>query len=101
MTLILLNGGDAAEFVLTVNTLVMGNNTADFFEYTLTPSTVFIENNSTVEIVIQINASINITDGLAVTFTVVAESALYNDFTTFSMVTTSTPPPEFTENVRH
>lgn len=100
MTLVLLNGGEAAEFVLTVNTVVMGSNTSDFFQYTLTPSTVFVANSSTVEIVILINVSSNITDGLAVTFTVVAESDLDNDFVTFSMVTTTKLPPEFTDNVR-
>lgn len=99
VTLVLTNGGGAAQFSLTVNT-GDGDNATDFFEYSLTPSSVFLENDTSAEITIQITLSSNITEGSTVTFTVIAESAFSNDFITFFLVATNRPPPQFTENVR-
>ena len=53
----------------------------------------------------QINVLNNATDGLSVTFSVIAQSELneeVNNFIIFDIVTTVTiaPPPKFNENVR-
>ena len=118
VTLILRNHGQTDQFNLAVNTVatignstvvtssstvVTSGNSTDFFEYSLTPASTVLEQNSSTEIEVQIVVSDDVTDGLAVTFTVVAESSLLNDnnFVTFYMVTTRRPPPEFTENVSH
>ncbi len=103
VTLVMLNRGEGAEFLLTVNTAVMGSETQDFLEYVVTPATAFrLEQDSSTEIRIEITLSSDVADGLAVVFTVIAESVLNNrisDFVTFSVYTTTRPPPEFTENV--
>lgn len=99
VTLVLLNGGPDAKFTLTVQTTVTGS---DLFDYTITPYAALLKENSSIEIDIEINLSNNITDGTAITFTVVAESALGDSNSiTFNVVVTTRPPPEFTENVRH
>lgn len=100
MTLVLLNDGEDAQFTLSVNTAAMGANASDSFQYILTPRTIFLESNVSAMINVEITVSSNVTNELAITFTVVAESAVHNDFATFSIITSTRPPPEFTENVR-
>lgn len=101
VTLILLNGGQPTNFSLTANVVVTGTNVTDFFEYTLIPAIVFVESDSSTEVKVQINVSNNATDGLSVTFSVIAQSENneVNNFITFDMVTTTAPPPKFKENV--
>ena len=97
----LLNGGDDARFRLTATAVSMGNYT-DFLEYGLDPEIVFVGYNLSTEIMLQIDLFDNATDGLAVTFTIVAQSIdqdNVDNFITIDMVVTTMPPPEFTENV--
>lgn len=103
VTLVMLNRGQDAQFTLAVNTAVTGSDNTDFFAYTVTPTTAFLEQDSSTERDIEITLPSDITDGAAITFTVVAESMLHNDsnFATFYVVTTTRPQPEFTDNVRH
>ena len=80
----------------------MGNST-DFVEYTLEPSYVsyFVPYNSSIDLNIDVFVSINATDGLAASFVVRVESNInsdVNDFISFDLVVTTSPPPEFTEN---
>lgn len=100
VTLVMRNGGEDAAFALMVNTAVTGSNSTDLFEYILTPTATFLEQNSSTEINIEIILSSDATDGLAVTFTIVAESVNDNNFITLDVITTTRPPPEFIKNVR-
>ena len=57
--------------------------------------------NSSFDFNIDISISANAADGDAATFTVRAESTSnsdINDFISFDLVITTSPPPEFTEN---
>ena len=57
--------------------------------------------NSSLDFSIDISVSANAADGDAATFTVRAESTSnsdINDFISFDLVVTTSPPPEFTEN---
>lgn len=106
VTLVMLNRGENAQFALTVNATAMGSNrtvTTDSLEYYLTPSTVFLQQDSSTEIIVEISLSGNVTDGLEVAFTVIAASLIGNEnnFINFYVLTTTRPPPEFTENVSH
>ena len=104
VTLALFNGGEAANFMLRINTVLTSNDSAavlaDFLEYTLMTPSTFLEDNSSTEINIELVLTSNVTDGRSVTFTVVAESDTGGDnFVSFRVITTSNPPQEFTENV--
>ncbi len=104
VTLVMVNRGEGAEFALSVNTAVMGSNSTlstDFLEHVLTPTTVFLGQNSSAKIEVTIILSNDVTDELAVAVTVIAESVLRNNnnFITLYVVTTARPSPEFTENV--
>lgn len=94
------NSGEAAEFALLVRT---SKADSDVFRYDLNPTTVNLQQDSLTEICIKISLSSNVAEGLEITFTVLVESRSntnVNDFVTFSVLTTTRPPPEFTENVR-
>ena len=102
VTMIMNNRGATSEFQLTVNTVVIGSQT-DFFEYKLDPETVILGQGQQTEVTIDIDLFSNATDGLGVTFTVIAVSLAnenVNEFITFDVVTTTIPPPMFTDNVR-
>lgn len=101
ITLILLNRGEDAGF----NVMIMGSsnttvNNTNSLEYSLTPTTAFLRQNMTTEIYVSIIFSGNATNGVTVPFTVVAESVIdsASNFITFHVITTTRPPPEFTEN---
>ena len=101
VSLTLKNGGPSATFRLTVNTVITGNGT-DFFEYFLAPETVFVESNSSTDITMSVSVFTGATDGISVTFSVIAQSVFddnVNNFISIYLVTTTVPPPEFTENV--
>jgi hypothetical protein len=102
VTLMLLNGGDDAYFRLTASAVTAVGNFTDFLEYRLDPEMAFVGYNLSTEIVVQIGLLDNAADGLAATFTIVAQSIYQdnvNNFITIDMVATTMPPPEFTENV--
>ena len=100
--LTLVNGAFNSDFQIIVNTTVVGNST-DFFEYNVEPSTILpsVPFNSSSDFSIDISVLANAADGDAATFTVRAEStndSSINDFISFDLVVTTSPPPEFTEN---
>ena len=105
VTLTLLNGGPgAANIMLTISAAVMGNDDIidleNFLQYTIFTPTPVLEGWSSTEVRIEIVLTMEATGGQAVTFTVVAESDTGDDnFATFLLITTSSPIPEFTENV--
>lgn len=99
ISIVIFNLGEAAQFALSVWTSITDN---DIFHYDLSATTVNLQQDSSMEIYIKIYFSSNIADGLEITFTVLAESMRNNDvsdFVTISVLTTTRPPPEFTENV--
>lgn len=103
VTLVMQNNGEDADLTLTVIAAVLGSNTTtstDFLQYALTPTTAFLQQSSSTEINVKIALSGNVTNGLAIAFTVFSEPVVGNDnnFITFHVVTTTRPPPEFTEN---
>ena len=100
--LTLVNEAFDSDFQIIVNTTVIGNST-DFIEYNVEPSSILrsIPFNSSSDFSIDISVLANAVDGDAATFTVRAEStnnANVNDFISFDLVVTTSPPPEFTEN---
>ena len=103
VTLTLINGAlSDSTFQVIVNISTMGNST-DFVEYTLEPSYVsyFVPYNSSTDLNIDVFVSMNATDGLAASFMVRVEpnsNSDVNDFISFDLVVTTSPPPEFTEN---
>ena len=61
----------------------------------------FVPYNSSTDLNIDVFVSMNATDGLAASFMVRVESnsnSDVNDFISFDLVVTTSPPPEFTEN---
>ena len=90
-----------------MNTVVQINDTAenatDVLDYLVNPENTTVltqQSNTTVDIGVYLFD--NATDGVVVTFTVIATSDTdesVNDFITFDVVTTTLPPPKFTENV--
>ena len=103
VTLTLINGASSdSTFQVMIDVSTVGNTT-DFVEYTLDPSyfSYFVPYNSSIDLDINVFVSINATDGLAAAFTVRAESISnsdVNDFISFDLVVTTSPPPEYTEN---
>ena len=103
VTLTLINGAlSDSTFRVIVDIFTMGNST-DFVECTLEPSddSYPVPYNSSIDLNIDVYVSMNATDGLAVSFTVRVESSSnsdVNDFISFDLVVTTSPPPEFTEN---
>ena len=82
--------------------ILVGNST-DFIELNVEPSMFprSVALNSSFDFGIDIFVSADATDGDAATFTVCAESTSnsdINDFISFDLVVTTSPPPEFTEN---
>ena len=103
VTLTLINGAlSDSTFRVIVDISTMGNS-ADFIEYTLEASdnSYPVPYNSSIDLNIDVFVSMNATDGLAASFTVRVESSSnsdVNDFISFDLVVTTSPPPEFTEN---
>ena len=103
VTLTLVNEATNSDFqIIVVNTSLVGNST-DFIEYNVEPSSFLrsVPFNSSIDFSIAISVSANAVDGDAATFTVLAESTSdsdINDFISFDLVVTTSPPPEFTEN---
>ena len=103
--LTLQNNGSAAQFSLVVKATVTGTVPApdDSFEYSVVPDSISVETDASVDAVIRIHVHKNAPNGLALIFTVVANSVVgdTSDFVTFQLLVSTRPPPEFTENVSH
>lgn len=102
MSIIVLNSGQETNFNITASTVSVGNQSDNFYKYNLYPETVFVDSNSTAEIRVEIIVYDNATNGLSVTFSIIAQSTYYeqdNNFITFELTTTTADPPEFTESV--
>ena len=102
VTLTLVNGALNSNFQIIINTSLVGNST-DFIEFNVEPSTFprSVPLNSSFDFSIDIFVSATAADGDTATFTVCAESTSdsdINDFISFDLVVTTSPPPEFTEN---
>ena len=97
--ILLFNGGNEADFTLSISQITTGNGSLNLG----VESDVYIKvgANATEEILVNISVSVNATDGQTSTFTLLAESTLddSNDFIVFKVDVTTLPPPKFTENV--
>ena len=103
VTVTIFNSGGEANFTLNVEILTFGNSSkaAEFVEYFVDNLMITVGSNSTADFLVRLSVSENATDGLASTFTVIAQSTRdeSNDFVTFQLTVSTHPPPEFTENV--
>lgn len=93
--ILLYNGGQGGTFTLDVSTSA-GSTISAIIE-----SSITIGENSTASFVVRLSVPEDVTDALASTFTVVAQSTVdgSNNFITFKSAVTTQPPPEFSENV--
>ena len=85
----LLNTGADDTFRLAVNTDASAIE-EEFFQYSVTPTMLPVNNNSSAEITVQISVARNAPIGLSVTFILAAQSTTdvdASDYITFDMVT--------------
>ena len=100
ISIALFNGGNEADFSLSIDQLTSGTNSTDL----IVPSelgSVMVGANETEEILVRVSVPEDASDGQTSTFTVLADSSLddSNDFVVFKIAITTRPPPEFTGNV--
>ena len=88
VTATLFNSGNNDNFVITLDTDASSNELQYFEGKISTPNTVYVQQGSTVNIVIEVTLMPNAPNYFSITFTVVARSsnnADINDFVTFDL----------------
>ena len=107
VSLLLYNLGETDQFVVTERSEIMGrdrkNKDSNFFKCHWSPRSVSLVQNASTQIEMQIFVSENACDGMAVTFTVNAESiknSAINNFIEVEIITTTNALPRFMNAVR-
>ena len=101
ISIALFNGGNEADFSLSIDQLTSGTNSTDLIVLSELGSVNTVGANETEVILVRVSVPEDASDGQTSTFTVLADSSLddSNDFVVFKIAITTRPPPEFTGNV--
>ncbi|KAI6655535.1 Von Willebrand factor A domain-containing protein 7-like [Oopsacas minuta] len=99
ITLVLSNFGDPATFDINVS----HNNINSTFSYDSNQTSIYLNQNATKDIILEVTASGNATNGNSIKFIVTASTGSGTDersnYVSFLFIASTLPPPEFTENI--